>query len=192
MMAITQKSVTSPEALKALAHPLRMDILEALVVDGPLTASQLGKRLHQNPSNCSWHLRKLADHGFVREVSGNHGRRRPWQAVAEGLAWGADDPDARTSRAADALSDLMLQREIQRLRAARAARAIETADWREATNSVGSLVYLTAAEATTLISRLHDTLLGFAEARHHDPAARPDGARLVSVVAWVTPTGPPQ
>jgi DNA-binding transcriptional ArsR family regulator len=187
-MTITQKAVTSPDALKALAHPVRMDILEALVVEGPLTASQLGERLDQNPSNCSWHLRKLADHGFVRAVTGNHGRRRPWQAVAEGLTWGEDDPDARTTRAADALSDLMLQREIQRLRAARAGRANETAAWREATNSVGSLVYLTAAEATALITSIHDTLLGFEVDLHHDPAAMPAGSLLVSVVAWVTPT----
>jgi DNA-binding transcriptional ArsR family regulator len=191
-VAITQKSVTSPDALKALAHPVRMDILEALVVEGPLTASELGQRLGQNPSNCSWHLRKLADHGFVREVSGRHGRRRPWQAVAEGLAWGEDDPDARTARAADALSDLMVQREVQRLRAARAVRASETPEWRDATNGVGSLVYLTAAEAESLITSIHHTLLGFAESRHHDQAARPPGARLVSVVAWVTPTGPPR
>jgi DNA-binding transcriptional ArsR family regulator len=191
-MAITQKAVTSADALKALAHPVRMDILEALVVEGPLTASELGKRLGQNPSNCSWHLRKLGEHGFVRELTGRHGRRRPWQAVAEGLTWGEDDPDARTARAADALSDLMLQREVQRLRAARSVRDSETPEWRDATNSVGSLVYLTAAEADALITSIHDTLLGFAETRHHDPTARPPGARLVSVVAWVTPTGPPR
>jgi DNA-binding transcriptional ArsR family regulator len=188
-VTLSQKSVTSVGALRALAHPIRLDIMEALVVHGPQTASDLGTRLGQNPSNCSWHLRKLAEYGFVREQNGHYGRRRPWQAVAEGLTWGEDVPDMQSERASNALSDLMLQREIQRLRAARATAAAEPPEWRDATNGVSSLVYLTAAEATEMIDTLRQTLLEFAEARHHDSAARPEGARLVSTVAWVSPAG---
>jgi DNA-binding transcriptional ArsR family regulator len=189
-MTLAQKSVTSVDALRALAHPIRLDIMEALVVHGPQTASELGTRLGQNPSNCSWHLRKLAEYGFVREQSGYHGRRRPWQAVVEGLTWGEDVPDTRTERASNALSDLMMQREIQRFRAARATAAAEPPEWRDAPNAVNSLVYLTAVEATQMIETLKQTLLILAEARCHDSAARPEGARLVSTVAWVTPAGP--
>jgi DNA-binding transcriptional ArsR family regulator len=188
---LSQKQVTSAESLRALAHPLRLEILELLVVNGALTASELGARLGQNASNCSWHLRKLAEYGFVREQSARSGRRRPWQAVAEGLTWGDDVPDPATERAANALSDLMLQREIQRLRAARATAAAETEEWRDATSGVSALVYLTAGEAIQLIDSFRQTLEELAAARHHHSEARPEGARLVSTVAWVTPAGPP-
>ena len=65
-MPPTRRRVTDADALKALAHPLRMALLGALVTEGPLTASQAAALLSESPSNCSWHLRKLAEHGFVR------------------------------------------------------------------------------------------------------------------------------
>ncbi|MEO6512975.1 MAG: helix-turn-helix domain-containing protein, partial [Nocardioides sp.] len=71
--------------LKALAHPVRMGIIEHLSVSGPLTATELADRMDETPANCSWHLRKLAEHGFVEEAEGGtagQGRKRPWQVVA--------------------------------------------------------------------------------------------------------------
>ena len=90
-MPLARRRITDPEALKVLAHPLRMALLGALVTEGPMTASQAAALLEESPSNCSWHLRKLAEHGFVREARGGTGRNRPWQAVSEGLEWGPDE-----------------------------------------------------------------------------------------------------
>ena len=88
-MPLARRRITDPEALKVLAHPLRMALLGALVTEGPMTASQAAALLEESPSNCSWHLRKLAEHGFVREARGGTGRNRPWQAVSEGLSGNA-------------------------------------------------------------------------------------------------------
>lgn len=67
-MAPPMRQLTDPTDLRALAHPVRMSILEQLIVFGPLTASELATRIDESPANCSWHLRKLAEHGFVEEA----------------------------------------------------------------------------------------------------------------------------
>lgn len=84
-MSFDPRRVTTASELRALSHPLRIDIIEQLGVRGPLTASELGEALGESPANCSWHLRKLAEHAFVEETHDGHGRRRPWRLVKLGL-----------------------------------------------------------------------------------------------------------
>ena len=193
-MTLTRRRVTSAAGLKALAHPVRMALLGALVTEGPLTASQAGRMIDESAANCSWHLRKLAEQGFVREARGGTGRNRPWRAVSEGLEWVEDvpeddQPDQATQIAAEALTDMLVEREVQRLRVARASRAGEPTDWREATGLVKSDRWLTAEEARRLKDDLTEVLTRHAE-RSGDPDLRPAGARLVSLVGWVVPSGP--
>jgi DNA-binding transcriptional ArsR family regulator len=185
----TYRRLQDPRELAALAHPVRLGIMELLTVSGPLTATELADRLDETPANCSWHLRKLAEHGFVREARGGTGRNRPWQAVSEGLEWGDDGPDGSDRIAAEALTDMVVEREMQRLRAARAARDSEPEDWREATGLAQSQLWLTAEEARLLKQELTELLLTHADRSGH-PDRRPEGARLVSLVGWLVPSGP--
>lgn len=195
-MPLARRRVSDASALRALAHPLRVTLLETLVTEGPLTASQAAVLVGGSPSNCSWHLRKLAEHGFVREARGRTGRQRPWQVVSEGLEWGLEDPDepdsgsAATGRlAAEAVGDTLVERELQRLRAAHAARDTEPAAWQEATGLVRGRLWLTAVEARELADTLARLASVHAE-RVGGPAARPPDARLVSLVAWLVPSSP--
>jgi DNA-binding transcriptional ArsR family regulator len=74
------------EALKALAHPLRVALLEELSTYGPSTASGLAARLGESSGATSYHLRHLARHDFVREVEGRGtGRERWWERVPGGI-----------------------------------------------------------------------------------------------------------
>ena len=189
MATRNRQRITDPDALKALAHPTRLALLGSLVTEGPLTASQAAELIGESPSNCSWHLRKLAEHGFVVEASGGTGRNRPWRAVGEGLEWDDDDPDPAARLAGNALTDALLDHEVQRLRAARSHRDQETKAWREATGLAQSQLWLTAEEAQEVSDGIRDLLFRHAE-RHRDPELRPEGARLVSVVGWVVPSGP--
>ena len=66
-----------PAAMRALAHPVRLQLLELLGRDGALTATQAGALLDELPGNVSWHFRVLARHGFVTEAEGGNGRGRP-------------------------------------------------------------------------------------------------------------------
>ncbi len=87
-------------SLRGLAHPLRMRILELLTLDGPDTATGLSRRVGENTGTVSWHLRHLADHGFIEEETGRGTKRqRWWRAVAVSRQLNTtefrDDPDAR-------------------------------------------------------------------------------------------------
>ena len=59
-----------------------------------MTATELADRLDESPANCSWHLRKLAEHGFIEEAAGGTGRQRPWQSGVSGMRWADDDDSA--------------------------------------------------------------------------------------------------
>lgn len=77
-------------ALKALAHPLRVEIFDELWKRGPATASMLGEWLGQSSGATSYHLRQLQRHGLVREVEGKGTKReRYWERVPGGVAIGA-------------------------------------------------------------------------------------------------------
>ena len=65
-------------ALKALSHPLRMQLLNALSQFGPQTASALASRLGESSGSTSYHLRQLAKHELVREVEGRGSARERW------------------------------------------------------------------------------------------------------------------
>ncbi|MFE1775690.1 helix-turn-helix domain-containing protein [Streptomyces sp. NPDC059008] len=87
-------------SLRGLAHPLRMRILDLLALDGPDTATGLGRRLGENTGTVSWHLRHLADHGFIEEETGRGTKReRWWKAVQAARRLDTndfrDDPDSR-------------------------------------------------------------------------------------------------
>ncbi|WP_394298671.1 ArsR/SmtB family transcription factor [Streptomyces rimosus] len=87
-------------SLRGLAHPLRMRIFELLTLDGPATATRLAARLGENTGTVSWHLRHLAEHGFIEEESGRGTRRERWwrRVGASNDLYTADfrdDPDSR-------------------------------------------------------------------------------------------------
>jgi predicted ArsR family transcriptional regulator len=161
--------------------------MELLTVSGPLTATELADRLDETPANCSWHLRKLAEHAFVEEAGGGIGRQRPWQVRSIGLAW--DDVDATPGerRAGRALESMLLQRQVARFQAAR-AQLLEDGDtvWAEAADVAQGATWLTSEELDELNSELRSILERYA-GRITDAALRPPGSRLCELVAWGTP-----
>ncbi|MER7539110.1 winged helix-turn-helix domain-containing protein [Streptomyces sp. NPDC097704] len=74
-----------PRSLRALAHPLRIQLLRALRRYGPATASQLAERLGESSGATSYHLRQLAAHDFiVDDPTRGKGRERWWKAAHRG------------------------------------------------------------------------------------------------------------
>src|SRR4051794_27237968 len=89
--------LTDPRALRALAHPTRLQLVGLLRQEGPLTATQAGERLGESPASCSFHLRQLAKWGLVEEAGGGRGRERPWRATARYTSWAASHSEAATA-----------------------------------------------------------------------------------------------
>jgi DNA-binding transcriptional ArsR family regulator len=172
--------------MRAVAHPVRLGIMEQLAVHGPMTATELADRLDDTPSNCSWHLRKLAEHGFVEEAEGGTGRQRPWQVVTRGLRWGEGDESPELARAGEALSQLLIEREVARLARSRASRHHETPPWQEASTVTQSMQWLTADELGEVNLAVRDLLISKVDRFEH-PERRPEGARLCAFLAWGVP-----
>ncbi|SNT58163.1 Helix-turn-helix domain-containing protein [Streptosporangium subroseum] len=70
-------------SLRGLAHPLRVRLLELLQLDGPATSTGLSERLGENTGTVSWHLRHLAEHGFIEEETGRGTKRERWWRVVK-------------------------------------------------------------------------------------------------------------
>src|ERR1700749_4766010 len=87
--------VTDARAMRALAHPLRVALLELMRRDGEITATRAAELLGESPGNMSWHLQTLAKYGFVEETGEGRGRSRPWRLASEGQSFetGVADPE---------------------------------------------------------------------------------------------------
>jgi DNA-binding transcriptional ArsR family regulator len=88
-------------ALKALAHPLRVQILTILENQGRASVTSLAQELGESTGATSYHLRQLARHELVEPASAEGGRQRWWQLAADELhVQGFDflaDPDTRAA-----------------------------------------------------------------------------------------------
>lgn len=104
-----------PAALRALAHPLRIRILDLLSIRGSLTASKLGEIVGESSGSTSYHLRQLAKQGLVREVEGKGTARERWWERAPGgfsiSSAGKDSPAGRQAAEAVNLEFLRLRNE---------------------------------------------------------------------------------
>ncbi|MEV4418034.1 winged helix-turn-helix domain-containing protein [Catellatospora sp. NPDC049609] len=71
-----------PRTLRALAHPVRVRMLGLLREHGPSTATLLGTQLGLSSAATSYHLRQLAQHGFiVEDAERGNARERWWRAA---------------------------------------------------------------------------------------------------------------
>lgn len=71
--------IVDTRRIRALAHPLRLRILNVLAEHGPLTATEMSQQISESPQNCSFHLRTLARYGYIEDAGGGTGRKRPWK-----------------------------------------------------------------------------------------------------------------
>jgi DNA-binding transcriptional ArsR family regulator len=172
--------------MSALAHPLRLELLELLGSEGPLTATAAGQRLGQSPGNMSWHLRVLARYGFVTEAEEGVGRRRPWKLSRTAVGVDADPTTEPERAAADALISAVVERAFGQLRAWLAGRHTASAAWWSASTVGYRSMYLTADETARLREDIFALLEPF-RARDGHPLRRPEGAVPVNVLLTMNP-----
>jgi predicted ArsR family transcriptional regulator len=185
------RQVTDVATLKALAHPVRVALIEVLSVDGPLTATEAGERIGETPTTCSFHLRQLAKYGFVEEAGGGKGRSRPWRVPDEGLNISGDQDSPEATIAANTVARLWRENQLQRLDHWRETRSSYPRKWRDAAAHSQSLVWVTAEELEALNEELLEMLMTRFRERRRDPSARPEGALPVETLLFNYPVGPP-
>src|SRR5580698_10256418 len=70
------RQLTDSRTLRALTHRVRIALIEALLLGGAMTATEVGEQIGESSTTCSFHLRQLAKYGFVEEAGGGKGRSR--------------------------------------------------------------------------------------------------------------------
>ncbi|MEV0070137.1 MULTISPECIES: helix-turn-helix transcriptional regulator [unclassified Amycolatopsis] len=146
-----RKRIDDAELLRALAHPLRSALLHHLMAVGPRTASECADAVGSTASNCSWHLRRLAQHGLVERADATDGRERPWRALQVGLDLGDPGDDPAFNRAQLAVVGTQLAEEQDLTR--RYLDSLETLDpaWRAVGGFSSYTLQVTPAELDRLL-----------------------------------------
>jgi DNA-binding transcriptional ArsR family regulator len=146
-----RRTITEPEALRALAHPVRYELLSHLMATGPATASQCARAVGDTPSNCSYHLRALAKAGLVARDDSADGRERPWRALVTGFSVPAGaDPHSPDGRQVAVIAALAVQRDQRLVRERLARRDQASPQWRDAEQYGLYTLRLTPAELWAL------------------------------------------
>jgi hypothetical protein len=179
-------NLTDPKAMRAVAHPVRMALLELLDVSPTLTATQASEALGDSPANCAFHLRTLAKYGFVREAGGGKGRERPWTRAHLSISITTNQQEnAQAERAAGALAQAWQARSLERI--ARASAADSWPDgWADSVRANDVIRFLTAAEAAQVSDEMRQIIDRYV-GRREDPASRPVGALPVRIATYVFP-----
>jgi DNA-binding transcriptional ArsR family regulator len=175
-----------PRALRALAHPVRIRLLGLLRREGPLTASEAGRRLGESSGSASYHLRQLARFGLVEESEGGHGRERPWRATSIYTSWPNAPDTPELADAARELERFVVARYVERLERWLDRRDVEPAAWLEAAAYGDHLLYLTVEELASLRKAMQELWEPYVE-RLVRPELRPAGARRVAVLQIAFP-----
>ncbi|WP_028922388.1 ArsR/SmtB family transcription factor [Pseudonocardia acaciae] len=154
----TPRRVGDVDALKALAHPLRVALLHRLVGVGPGTASECAEAVGSSASNCSWHLRQLAKFGFVERVEGGDGRERRWRSTEVGFDVGAFDEDPTVRTQQDALLAMRINEDNRLLQRFLDGQHELSREWLLASALHGYTVNVTPEELTALLGAVDDLL----------------------------------
>jgi DNA-binding transcriptional ArsR family regulator len=174
-----------PRAMRALAHPVRLAILDFLRTAGAATATQCAEAVGESPSACSYHLRTLAKWGFVAEAEGDDRRERPWKHVSRRFAWSSETattPDQLS--AGRAILDATLARDNRIVATFLEHEERVATPWRETATFIGATLYMTPEEITELTQQVQRLIEPYTR---DQPDQRPDGAGSVRVVFRTVP-----
>lgn len=184
----TNTIVLDAKGLRALAHPVRVQLVGLLRKFGPSTATRLAERLGVNSGTASYHLRQLGDAGFVEEdTERGNARERWWRAVHQST-WFSDRELAEREPEA-ALAYLQSVAAAYTLRTQRALGELQTMpeNWRGTFDISDWALRLTPDEAVRLREELYALLHRYRKDRPETAADAPEGAERVSMITQILP-----
>jgi DNA-binding transcriptional ArsR family regulator len=174
-----------PRAIRALAHPARMAIIDALASGDELTATDCAALTGLTPSATAYHLKLLERYKYAEPAAPRpDGRERPWRAVARRTSVYLDSTTAAGATAAAAVTLAWIDRTRAVAAEFIASQHEEPAQWRDAGSLVSADVWLTVEE-TERISELLSAALDPFRGRRRDE--RPADSRRVRVMSVVVP-----
>ncbi|WP_328521609.1 ArsR family transcriptional regulator [Kribbella sp. NBC_00359] len=180
--------ITDPQAMRALAHPVRLAALSYLQKNGPATATQLSEHVGASPSVTSWHLRHLATFGLVVDgppPSGSDRRQRWWNAVARGFRYAMPDTPEGTEAGRLLRTEMMNEALESAQHWIAETEPVLDPEWSRLGGSANTLLVLTPAEAEAVESAIEQLLAPYVQRR--DAGDTPADARPVRYLRMSLP-----
>lgn len=152
------EALRDPKSLRALAHPLRLQLLGVLRSEGARSVGQLAEIVDEAPGTVSYHIGTLAKFGFVVEAPelARDGRERWWRAAHSHTSFAPAEllHDPEQHGAARALQQVILQSYLGELLDALDAEATIGEEWVAASTHGDSFAHLTAPQLAELTAEL--------------------------------------
>jgi DNA-binding transcriptional ArsR family regulator len=178
-------AVLDAKGLRALAHPVRVQLIGLLRKNGPATATRVAERLGVNSGTASYHLRQLAAAGFVEEDTERGNARERWWRSVHRSTW-FSDPDLADEEPEAAMAYQQSVAAAYTLAVQRALNELQTMPraWRDAFDLSDWMLRLTPEDAGALQAELHAVV----DRYRRDPGKEaPESAELVSVIVQILP-----
>lgn len=176
---MTRQAGLGPEVLRAVTHPLRLRLYEVLSSDGPANVTMLAERLGLQIGTLSYHLRVLAEYGYLEEAPELAQSRREhwWRAVPGGVRWSEQDLQRLPGgqEAVESLRGTWLRRQFGRVLAWWSSEATWDQAWRDAAYTNDIVLRLSVLELEELGRDVQDLLTRWAD-RARMQRARPSDA----------------
>ena len=179
------REITDPKAMRALAHPVRLAVLDAMRDEGELTATRAADLLNQSPGNMSWHLQTLAKYGFIVEAEGAKGRSRPWKIAPGTNKFNPTEAVPGSLDAAERLVITVLDRSFEQLQEWWRQHEDFGDAWFNTSFIKEDTSFLTPAELAEISEQMDQLLSRYDE--RSDPAQRPADALPVHMVTFAHP-----
>ena len=178
-----EQVISDPVHIRALAHPVRLELLGYLDDAGTATATECAAAIGESVASCSYHLRILARHGYIEQVR-RQGREKPWKTVALHRSHVIDPEAPGSVHAVSAVAAIEVERQLKRIPSwLRSSPALPPEDL-EVSTVHEARTYATHEEILQLREDLWQLARRF-EGRWENPEQRPEGAvpvRLFSVL----------
>ncbi|MEV6285297.1 helix-turn-helix domain-containing protein [Kribbella sp. NPDC051770] len=183
-MAEKMRELTDPRAIRALAHPARLRVIDELYNGKVLTATECAKLAGLTPSAMSYHLRALERWGIVERADESaDGRERPWRAPAERVKISTQSSGAGRL-AGQALMRSSVERILEQFQELPASDP-----WDDVSSMSRSRLWLTHDETGQFNQELEELVERYRKGRSQ--TSHPAGARQISTLLAVVPTGDP-
>jgi DNA-binding transcriptional ArsR family regulator len=176
-----------PVAIRALAHPLRLELMSITGHAGQITTADAARELGISHGLASHHLRQLAKYGFVRQVGGKDRRERPWRLTYTSMSWRETVVRPDVDTAAQVYEEVLAERAVAGLRSWLRRRGSWPAPWRQHTGLGQSTVYLTLPELAELELAMEALITRYVDERPlDDVGSRPAGSVPVDITQIIT------
>lgn len=147
---VRTQTVRDPLAMRALAHPLRLQLHALVAREGSLTAADAARQLNISHGLASHHLRQLAKYGFIEPAEAVDNKQHPWRVTATNLDLLPAEPEARA--AADVLDRYAAEKATQQLVTWQDRRGQEDPAWDGLAGVRDSTLYLTPDELSHVMA----------------------------------------